>query len=441
MLERSRLWDEERLREYQWARIHAIITHAYHNTAFYRRRYEEVGAHPKDIRTWEDFARLPFVTRTEAINFREEFIPRNFGDFNPIETHTSGSTGQPLKLWRSRDTELMRRAIVWRWRHALGVTYRDTTADLSGYQMKYDPGAVAGFNPCENEWHINPEARNRENTAAVFDTLRRAHPQLVHGAPTVFTIYGHYARELGLDPLEIPVIITVGECHNSLHRRVIEAMYSRRVFDYYGNRENTMIATQCEVNGPYLIAGEFCYLEALDERARPIQAGQSGEVVSTTLTNYAFPLIRYRTGDIATPGLFVRSEHINAHSLDAIGGRRRNLLLTRDGARAIDPHDITERTGFTRVKFFRIIQRSLLEIDVEVVPEAAYERVRDEAIFRDLFTKIFAEEVSLTFHYLDNIPAGPNGKAPIVESLPAERYLNDSWKPGDTGRTRTPIQR
>ncbi len=98
-LRRRLAWSADRLHDHQWQALQRMIQHAYEQTALYRRLYDAAGVHPEDVRTWEDFARLPTVDKaTLRAAFPEAAIARSFAGQPLVRRRTGGSTGEPLEF-------------------------------------------------------------------------------------------------------------------------------------------------------------------------------------------------------------------------------------------------------------------------------------------------------------------------------------------------------
>ena len=121
----SQGYSPEQLQQYTWQRLTALIRFAYDNTEFYREMFDRVGCDPRDIKTPADYLRLPTIDRQVVRDNLERMTPRNFEDTHPIPTVTSGTTGYPLKLYRSRSLEALRKAVVWRHYNACGYFFKD----------------------------------------------------------------------------------------------------------------------------------------------------------------------------------------------------------------------------------------------------------------------------------------------------------------------------
>ncbi len=166
---------------------------------------------------------------------------------------------------------------------------------------------------------------------------------------------------------------------------------------------------------------ENVILELLDEQGRPVTAGEIGEVVVTHLETYAMPLIRYRTGDLARAWP-ASGDHcecgVSLAALAEVRGRLTDQIVCRAGDQIRRMHALAliyvlrEVDG---IRQFRITQRSLDELDVDVVPNARFSDNSERAILLGLRRRV-GDDVAIRLSRRDHIPPTPSGKHACVVS-------------------------
>ncbi|MEM3658731.1 MAG: hypothetical protein QXQ66_10020, partial [Candidatus Hadarchaeum sp.] len=127
-------YSRQQLEELQLERLKAIIKHAYENVPYYRRIFDERNLKPYDIKSKNDLAKLPLLTRRDLVENSELLKSRDFSRYCPTPSFTSGSTGEPVTVWLSRETRTMVNACVWRHWSWFGFRFGDKMAMLRAPQ-------------------------------------------------------------------------------------------------------------------------------------------------------------------------------------------------------------------------------------------------------------------------------------------------------------------
>lgn len=235
---------------------------------------------------------------------------------------------------------------------------------------------------------------------------------------------GHEAMELGVEALQTPLVTCVGELMRPQYRAVIEKMYSKNIREYYANRENTVSCCQYEDNRAFLVNAESCYVEICHRNESVARQGDMAEVVSTSLVNYAFPLIRYRVGDLAVSEGYQTIGGFTLPAVRVTGGRDKDIVLTRQGLMSAHTDFALEGTKLTAVKFYRLVQLSLDDMIIEIVRGTDYRVEEHEPQVLRLVSDSFSSPMRFAVRYIDEIPREPGGKIRAVISQLASDYLD-----------------
>jgi len=293
---------EQELRELQLTKLRRLILHAYNHVPFYRRRMDDVGAHPLDIRTFDDLPSLPLLSKD---NVREHLLFDLFADNHReadlLKVTTSGSTGEPFTTYADRYQLEARfattlRALEWTgwrfgdrqarlWHQTLGMSWSQIIRErIDAWFMR------RLFIPA---FEISPT-----NIEEFISAIRGHRPILVDGYAESLNFLAMYVSE-GRSPGFSPrAIMSSAQALPRATRRAIEDGFATRVFDKYGSREFSGIAYQCGESEDHHVMDESYVVEVLVD-GRPALPGEIGEVVITDLNNFSVPLIRYRIGDLA----------------------------------------------------------------------------------------------------------------------------------------------
>jgi len=296
----------ESLHALQTEKLKMMLGQLYGRNRFYTAKLKASGIGPGDVRSLEDFSRLPMTTKAELARAQADGPPFGANATFPETAYTrfhqtSGTTGPPLRVL---DTE---ESWDWWgrcWGHVLAG------AGLTSADRLFVPFS---FGPFIGFWAAVEGARK---IGAMMvpgggrDSLQRLHLMRELGVtamcctPTYALRLAEVAREAGFDLHEIPLRVTIhaGEpgANVPATRARIEAAWGVKCFDHAGASEVGAHSFECEaqMGGTHVIESEFIVevIDPLTERASV--PGETGELVITNLGRIGFPVIRYRTGDL-----------------------------------------------------------------------------------------------------------------------------------------------
>ncbi|ACX51335.1 Phenylacetate--CoA ligase [Ammonifex degensii KC4] len=300
-LRRGETLPREELRELQLVRLKALLARVYERVPFYRRKMDEAGVKPEDIRSLEDIRHLPFTTKEDL---RENYP---FGLFavplkDVVRLHaSSGTTGKPtvvgytrrdLNLWAELVARIVRMAGVGRGDVAqICFSYALFTGGFGLHAGLERVGATV----------IPAAAGNTERHVRLMQDFGTT---VLVGTPSYILHIAEVARQMGVDPrcLRVRKALCGAEPWSEGMRAEIERVWGIEAYDNYGLSEiiGPGVAGEClERRGLHINEDHFLVEVVNPETGEPLPVGEKGELVFTTLTKEALPLIRYRTRDLS----------------------------------------------------------------------------------------------------------------------------------------------
>ncbi len=281
-----------RLEAFRAQRLRRLVAHAAARVPFYRRLFAEAGIDAQQIRQPEDLRQLPITSRAqlqEASLF--ERLCEGARAESLVKRRTSGSSGQPLDIWRTQAEERLLQAFRWRARLQAGRRLSDRFSTLA------HPGTT---DAARFPWLLRA-ARSlglqREHLISCFDApeqqarlLEAQRPQVINGlAGSIWRLSQYLAqRPHRLRPRCLHV---GGEVLNPAMRSTIERAFAAPVFDFYGSHECNLLAWQCPEGFGYHVCDDSLVLEVLRD-GQPVAEGELGAVVVTLLHSYTMPFLR-----------------------------------------------------------------------------------------------------------------------------------------------------
>ncbi|MDA8107536.1 MAG: phenylacetate--CoA ligase [Betaproteobacteria bacterium] len=325
------------LRRLQLQRLQWSLQHAYDHVPHYRRKFDEAGVKPADCRTLADLARFPFTTKADL----RETYP--FGMFavpmdRIVRIHaSSGTTGKPTVVgYTAKDidtwTQVMARSI-----RAAGARPGDKVHVAYGYGL-FTGGLGAHYGAERLGLAVIPLGGGM--TERQVQLIRDFQPEVIMVTPSYMLAIADEMERQGLDPRKCSLRIGIfgAEPWTNEMRKSIEERLELQAIDIYGLSEviGPGVAQECiETKDGLTIWEDHFYPEVIDpESGKVLPEGEKGELVFTSLTKEALPVIRYRTRDLTrllpgTARTMRRMEKITGRSDDMLIIRGVNVFPTQ----------------------------------------------------------------------------------------------------------------
>lgn len=322
----------EALEALQLKRLRQTTERVYHTVGFYRKAFDEAGVTPDGIKSLNDLRRFPFTTKQDI---RDNYP---FGLFaapmsSIVRLHaSSGTTGRAIVVgYTKRDidtwSELMARCFV-----AAGVTKNDIIHNAYGYGL-FTGGLGVHYGAERLGASVIPISGG--NTKRQIVILQDFGPTVICCTPSYALNLAEQGRAMGVDMgnLKLRVGIFGAEPWSDEMKKQIEDALNIKALNIYGLSEvmGPGVSMECLEGreGMHIFEDHFL-VETIDpETGEPLPPGEQGELVFTTLTKEAFPLIRYRTRDISriitAPCRCGRTHH----RMDRVIGRSDDMLIIR----------------------------------------------------------------------------------------------------------------
>jgi len=406
-LDKTQWLSRSELEALQLAKIQRLLQHAYEHVPYYRERYRRAGIHPQDIHSLKDFQALPFLTKENVNNQMDQLVSENFyGGLYPNQT--GGSTGQPMRFFVEDS--------FWRWNVALenrgrswyGVQEGDKMAWLWGASQDMpDWNWSSRLKACmTRQRYLNAFAMTETKMQTFSKMLVRWQPVMIRAYASALSLFAQYLKEQRITDIHPRLIETTAEKVTDAQRDLFETVFHCPVADCYSARELATIAYQCPVGAMHVC--ETRYLEIVAD-GKVVPPGQLGEVVITSLHQFAMPLIRYKIGDM---GIYEPNDCPCGRGLPTlreIVGRTHDYLVTSDGQFVHGEFFAYTFRVKPEVVRYQVHQTDRYHLDVKIVcrepvSDAWVDGVRAEIQAR------FGEPTHISLQLVDKIELTPAGK-------------------------------
>jgi phenylacetate-coenzyme A ligase PaaK-like adenylate-forming protein len=415
-------WKPEQWKTWRENRMGIVLHRAATQVPYYRDLWlrKRRGG---DRSSWEYLENWPVLDKESVRPNPKAFLADDRNRGRMMHVHTSGTTGKPLDLWRSREVDREWYALFEaRWRRWYGVSRFDRWAIIGGQLVT----PASQLNPPFWVWNAG---------------LRQLYMSAYHLSPGLI---GHYLQALGRyritylwgytsalyelakevlrlekRDLDIKVVIANAEPVSPHQRQVVEEAFQSPLRETYGMAEMVAAAGECQAREMHLWP-EAGYCETFNGD-EPTATGAFGDLIATGLVNSEMPLIRYRVGDRVALGSADGRTCECGRSLPllaAVEGRNDDVLYTRDGRR-IGRLDPVFKTHLP-LREAQIIQQTLDQITVRYVPTAGFDTSACRSISEQLRARM--GDIKVVLEAVDRVPRGANGKfRAVVCELPREQ--------------------
>jgi phenylacetate-CoA ligase len=366
----------DELRALQLERLKWSIGHAYKNVAPYRARCEAAGVSPDDLVSLEDLARFPFTVKDDlraAYPFGMFAVPQR----DIVRIHaSSGTTGKPTVVGYTRNDIDVWATVVARSIRASGGGPDDKVHVAYGYGL-FTGGLGAHYGAEKLGAMVIPMSGGQ--TPKQVQLIRDLQPDIIMVTPSyMLNIADEFERQ-GHDPAECSLKVGIfgAEPWGEAMREEIELRCGLDAVDIYGLSEviGPGVANECieTKDGPTIWEDHF-YPEIIDPvSGEPVAEGEMGELVFTSLTKEALPIIRYRTRDLTrllpgTARTMRRMDKITGRSDDMLIIRGVNVFPTQIEERVLA---VTALAPHYQIRVSRDGNLDIMTVQVEKAPEAA----------------------------------------------------------------------
>jgi phenylacetate-CoA ligase len=319
----------DELRALQLQRMQWSLRHAYEHVPHYRRQFDEHGVHPDDLRSLEDLARFPFTTKADL---RDNYpygmfaVPRE----RVARIHaSSGTTGKPTVVgYTLKDIDIWA-GLVARSIRAAGAKPGEIVHVSYGYGL-FTGGLGAHYGAEKLGLTVVPFGGGQ--TERQVQLINDFKPSIIMVTPSYMLAIADEFDRQGIDPMGASLRLGIfgAEPWTNEMRREIELRMGIDAVDIYGLSEvmGPGVASECveTKDGPTIWEDHF-YPEIVDpETGEPVADGEEGELVFTSLTKEALPIIRYRTRDLTR---LLPGTARTMRRMEKITGRSDDMMIVR----------------------------------------------------------------------------------------------------------------
>ena len=415
--ERNQWKSAQELADQQWPALIRLLNHAYDQSPWYRSRFDQAGLTPDKIRSFDDYRRLPTLTKQDIRQHRVEMVAQNYRD-RVFEHKTGGSTGTPLQFFMTRESYEWRNAVTARGYGWAGAADGVKMFYLWGVPMNnptpFQQRKAALHNWVQRRKMFNSYRLTPETLPDCLRELNEFAPKVLAGYTSMLEYLARYIRKNGGLRVKLRSVITVAEGVSPAQLELLREAFQAPVFHSYGSREFKLIAMDCEQGGLHLSVDNLM-VECI-HHGRPAQPGEIGAVVITDLHNYGMPFIRYEIGDLAMPSAKACACGRGLPLLEAVYGRIPDTIQTPEGRLVHGTFFGQLLMWFPCIDQFQVTQKRVDHLHVKLVATQRDTAIATLPQIKSKMQSVLGTTITIEFEFCDAIPPNAAGKHRFVIS-------------------------
>jgi len=399
----------------QEKQLRYMISFAYDNVPYYHKLFKELMLKPGDIRTIEDLQKLPILTKDIIKQHWEDFKPLNLSSMKYDNQATGGSTGTPLQYRLLQRDRFLSGALLYRgWGYG-SYELGDRIIFLGGSSIGGGASSILEQKAHEitrNLRKLSSYDMGEVEMERYTGLINNFKPKFLRGYASSIYFYAQWLKEKDIPVLPLNAIFTTAEKLHPHMRDSISKVFDCEVFDGYGLNDGGVGAYECPEHSGLHIDTERSIMEVVDPGGYQLDEGH-GQIIATSLHNYAIPFIRYDTGDIGN----ITQEKCNCGRknllLSEILGREYEILYTPEGQGVFGGFFTTKIFyQMDSVKEFQVIQKEINKLIVNIVPENSFQD--DDLNFIKAVIRSKSKKWEVEVNFVDTIDRSKAGKYKFV---------------------------
>ncbi len=409
---------------YLTAQLRVMLLHAFDHVPYYRESFTQAGIKRAELEKFEltDLNKLPYLSKQALRLEGEHKLLSDKREHKGEFFASSGSTGTPTQiLFAYPMHQRWSAAFEARIRHWAGVN-KDLPRGMIGGRRVVPEGKAKPpfyrYNYFEKQTYFSAYHISADTVRDYVMGMKRNRVEYMTGYAMSNYFLARFIKEAGLKAPQLQAVITSSEKLTNEMRALFAEVYGCKTFDSWSGVEACALVSECEHGGLH-ISEDVGVIELLDDRGKPVEPGQEGEVVCTGLLNFDQPLIRYKIGDRMRLGSKPCKCGRNMPTIEEIVGRVEDTVVGPDGREMVRFHGIF--VGIPKIIEAQVIQWSMTRLEVKLVTMSRLSENECQLIVHRMQSQLGDVEVEI--NDVDSIPRTANGKFKSVISH-IKRYVD-----------------
>lgn len=409
-LQRSERWSEERLRDYQLNKLKELISYSYKNVPYYKKLLDENNILPEDIKDFSDLKKIPYLTKEIIRENLEDLVSKKNNKRKLNFLTTGGTTGIPMGFYEDKkNSKGIERGYIVNLFSRIGydksksykvVIIRGEIPKTGNYEYLGNNLVLSSFNLVE------------ESMNDYIKMIINFKPDFIQAYPSSISLLSNYILQnnIRLFLKDLKGVICSSENLYYFQRKQIEKAFNTRVYSFYGHTEHSALAGECEKSNCYHLQSEYGYTELINEEGEEaIEENERGEIVCTGFNNFAFPFIRYRTGDVGINSNKKCSCGRNYKIIKKIEGREQDYFIDKSGSKiTLTCSDDALWNVKNKIFLYQYMQNEPGKVTLNIQSKREFTKEDEEIVIMDF--KKYYPRFEIQLNFTDNIEKTNSGK-------------------------------
>lgn len=338
LIKQSDNWSRDQIKEFQFSQLKRILDYAYRYVPYYNKSFQNAGFTPEKFKRIEDLERIPLLTKDDIRTNNNELLSTIFPKKYLIQDTSGGTTGLPVPFYADiryfSPVEWVYMKSLWK---RIGYSTYDKYVVFRGEVIKPEEGSNSKglwrFDKLRNCVVFSAFEMTDERIPHYIEKIKQFKPRFIHSYPSVLFVFASYLEKNKINDLPpLKGIFLGSETLYPWQRELFARVFKTRLYSWYGHRERCILAGEQERPNVFEVFPTYGCAELLNNNGNACtKDGESGELVGTCFNNYAFPLIRYNTHDVADLCL-EKTSHRNFMRIKNIQGRIQDFFIDKTGS-------------------------------------------------------------------------------------------------------------
>jgi len=412
-------WSADEIQAGQFRQLGRVLTHALNTVPYYREKLKEWRIKSPEKITSEEWRELPWLRRRDiqaaGNELHSESVPQGHGRVSEI--HTSGTTGQPIRVLKTGLSSMFWSAFtirdhLWHKRNLKGKLAAIRRSE-KGKDPYPEGSKIPQWGTSNLVFETGPSVSLNINCTIgeQVDWLQRENPDYLLTHPTNVYRLASYCKKQGIRFGNLRQVQTLSETLRPEVRDACRAAWGVDLADMYTGREVDYLALQCPEHDHYHIQAEGVYVEILNSDGNACRPGEVGNVVVTPLHNFAMPLIRYEIGDYAEVGEPCPCGR-GLPVINRILGREQDMVTLPNGEKRwtlLSSGNIEAFLKIAPIRQYQFVQKNLHTIEARLAVGRELNDIEKEKLVEWIVNKL-DHPFTVKISFVDEIPRSPSGK-------------------------------
>jgi phenylacetate-CoA ligase len=374
---------EEELYQHNERRFLEIFRKAITRSEFYGSLYQKNAITIHDVTSIKDISKLPVIDKKMINEVPKRLL--TVPVFGVWKAHTSGTTGAPLTVYEDYFSVLREQAYGYVFRKRRGFRDGEKLVSLRGHLGR---DLLKLFVHISNTLYLSSYHINEKTIEIYYREIIAFNPTAIQGYPSSLYNLCLLFKEMNMK-LSIPLCFTSSETLFDFQKKLIKEILNTEIYDYYGNTERTISLGECIDHNGYF-----------SQPGYSINEFKNDCIITTSLINASFPLIRYKVDDIVSLNSAPHRHHSELCVVYSIDGRVEDSIIAKDGS-LIGRLDFLFK-GVENIQLAQVIQKEKGKITINIVPERIFPESERKKLLANIDQRIGLDNIDVNIFLIDD---------------------------------------